>query len=694
MNGEGRHMSEANTLKDGTRIQVDLKSTDVLFNATGTLDAVAEVGEQLAWLGAALRSSPYSSAVASCTPHIRDLKIEKRSNDQSMASCYIDFNIDSVHVEDVTASDGQCWHALFNNPVLVEGFPIQARPERNTGIEIPLNVMAELAGARRLQTFAGNVFIKSFSCILLLTKRVADIVVWHFLFNDNGEHICYTDPRIRDIAAPWCQNAELHSLQSARHVVGWCSKVSSLAGSPNANYSIDWSQLQKGHQGCAFEKVVISGGQFVTLGASFVVGKKDKPVFIKARDDYLSQLRWISQKFVILYDVDDRRAWMIDGCSALLHLVRASLEHNRDDEFAESFLFDSNQLEEAYPIRVGKAAAISVLTNERNSNIKIHQKRDDSYDEETTTQDGNVDRVTKRKTTFYCFKDRVDHVYHILEQIIAYQAQIESQDGVGFKVRSSSRRQLEGFDFMDIASDQDPLYPRVITLASSGVGWVDFARAMHAVTLFGRGFGDLFTSASDTHPCNQWRDVPKGHDHLAVCVSDLQWILKRRGSTASTPWRLVDNIIWYNPDKIFAPCKGEVATNSCCDRVQVLLPSSTLSLWTRKYISPARLELSGAVIFGHNRKLPLRWGDSGDPEEVEAAKVNDAVSLVSEAHDSGIGSSIASTPSSVAISQVSATSPRVSRVVERGPGTWLFNLAKVRRLKGVAGGKGNGNERK
>ena len=463
-------------------------------------------------------------------------------------------------------------------------------------------------------------------------------------------------------------------------------------GSPSANYSIAWSQLPKTHQGCAFEKVTISGGQFVSAGASFLIGKKDNPVFVRARDDYLSQLRWISKKFVILYDVGDRRAWMVDGVSALLHLVRASLKQNQEDDFTDLFLFDPRDLVEADPGRVGKAAAIAVLTNDRNRNIRLHRGPDDSYEEETTKQGGGIERVTKRKTTFYCFKDRVDHIYHILEQMIAHQSQVDSQDGVGFKVKTSPRRQLEGFDFMDIASDEDPLWPRVMTLASMGVGWVDFARAMHAITLFGHGFGDLFKSSSDSQICAHWNEVPKGLDYLAVCVSDVKEILKKRGCTISNPWRLVDDIRWHNPEKIFGPCKRsrKSAMQKCCDRAQVLLPSRLPSLWARNYRSPSRLEDAGAVIFGHNRKLPLRWGDSGDPEEGEPSASNENLSV--SPSDSGIGSSVGSTPSSGGTNQSSVASPSSNETSQREMNGWLFRSGRRKKQKIDATASGDGKK--
>jgi hypothetical protein len=230
-------------LKNGTIVQAGLTETAIHLDAIGTLDAVAEIGEQLAWLGAAVRSSPEGWGLSYCTPFIRDLRIGLHGASQSTATCEIDFKVDRYCDGESISSNGRCWYALFRNSVIVKGFPIPARLKEDTGIEMPLNMMAGLAGTRRLQTFAGNIFLKSFSIILLLTKRLSDIVVWHLIFNDSGEHISYTDSRVWTSIDPLTQTTEIHSLKSARHVVGWCSKVSSLTGKFNQHTHVAFIPL-------------------------------------------------------------------------------------------------------------------------------------------------------------------------------------------------------------------------------------------------------------------------------------------------------------------------------------------------------------------------------------------------------------------------------------------------------------------
>ncbi|PVI02799.1 hypothetical protein DM02DRAFT_612609 [Periconia macrospinosa] len=641
-------------LKNGARVQTLLEDTVTHVIATGTLDTIAEIGEQLAWLGAAVRSTPNSTTLSSCVPLLRNLTVETFAKGPPIAKFRLDYKTIYPEIPDTAPLNGRCWHNLFYNPVLVEGYPLLSRSEASMGIEMSLDLAAVLMGVERIYQYDGVIVLKSFCAMLVATKKVTDIVVWHLLLNKTGKHMSFADVSQCGLIDSSLSRNGLAAFQPLRNVIGWCSTVSAFTGSPSANYNILWSQLQKPYQGCVFEKITVSGGQFINIGASFLIGKKDKPAFSRARSDYTEQLRWISKKHVILYDVTDRRAWMVDGVSALLHLVRASLLYNKNDGFAEKFLFNIDDLVEASGEGNGKRAAISVLTNVHNQSLKLHSRTEDSYEEETTKENGLTEVVRKKKITYYLLRDRVDHICHLLEQIIAYQSQMESQDGIGLKIRPSSRRRVEGFDFMDIATDEDPFWPRIATLGSEGAGWIDFTRALHAITLFGRGFGELFKPTDDARICSHWKTVPRGLDYLTICVADLEEILKKSGDTLSNPWRIVDDIRWHNPEMIFGPCKRKKkAQGQCCDRAQVLLPSNFPSLLAKQFRSPSHLEASGAVIFGRNSKLPLYWGDKGDPQHIGTSQttITSASPL-----DSGIGSSISSPTSQPGTNQSSQAS--------------------------------------
>jgi hypothetical protein len=380
---------------------------------------------------------------------------------------------------------------------------------------------------------------------------------------------------------------------------------------------------------------------------------------------------------------------MVDGLSALLHLVRASLKDEENDLFARVSLWDQEAIQEAELGIVGKEAARDVLTNQANWELKLYQQPDEYYEEYATEWDGQekaheekvgneqmgdkeVDRkrsgekklTEKSKRTFYRFKDRVTRICAVLEQIIAHQSDVESENGIGFKVRKSPKRQLEGFHFRDVATGESPIWPRVTELASTGEGWVDFARATHAITLFGSGFGELLKSSDETPICAHWKSVPTGNDYLAVSVANLQQILEKDGNTDTQPWKLIDDICWYTKHPPFESCQcsGTAAsTAGRCDRVQMLYSQGLLDCTLRNLKSPSHLEKDGAVIFGHSHKISSFLSSSGIREQTSATE---STILATSHNDNGIGSSADST--SLGSTDLSPPSnPRLAGMVKR-----------------------------
>lgn len=60
-------------LPDGMTLKAISNFPHLGIEAVGTVHFVAEIGEQLAWLGAAFRSSPYTFGISYCTPSIIEM---------------------------------------------------------------------------------------------------------------------------------------------------------------------------------------------------------------------------------------------------------------------------------------------------------------------------------------------------------------------------------------------------------------------------------------------------------------------------------------------------------------------------------------------------------------------------------------------------------------------------------------------
>jgi hypothetical protein len=209
-------------LSDETYIEAKIKGDKFFVTTTGIRDSIIEVAQQFAWLGTALRLSPLETGIALYRPFLTS---EARSSEPGIDMfCKIDFTMIGSSISERTLP-GQCWHDMFRNPVMATGFPISMKHKHALGIEMPLNMMAELVGSHRVIEFHGSVYIKGFSTMLVATMLEANLLTWHYVFKTNGERISYLDSALEDAF-------EVNLLQSdrIRHVVGWSPHCRYYAG--------------------------------------------------------------------------------------------------------------------------------------------------------------------------------------------------------------------------------------------------------------------------------------------------------------------------------------------------------------------------------------------------------------------------------------------------------------------------------
>jgi nucleoside phosphorylase len=366
----------------------------------------------------------------------------------------------------------------------------------------------------------------------------------------------------------------------------------------------------------------------ITGGPSFELGIKDTPVHV-ARNGYIPRLKWISSKFFLFWDENDKRGWLTNGTSALLHVIRAALAYDSTDKFQLAFMFKTDDLHES-PKPFTADSAIDVLINPKNLALKLYPEKDG----------------------FIVLADRIDQYYNLLEKMLDHQTDITRRHSG--KLEKTPRKYLEGWDFEDLSANRDPLHPRLVTLEPAGKGWVDLTRSLQAVTLTGRGFGELVRPVGPAL-CEYWANLPSHRYLLACCVSDMGNIVRDHRSSSDNYARLSDDLIWHNAINISGKCQCDCVPAHHGEPVHVLFPS-TLShkLCTSK--SPTHIKDSGAVVFGHNSGFPWTWGDTGPPtQQLEEGL---AVSHLSDGtdKDSGVGASLVTSSSEDPISSIPSSS--------------------------------------
>jgi hypothetical protein len=333
---------------------------------------------------------------------------------------------------------------------------------------------------------------------------------------------------------------------------------------------------------------------------TFAVGIKDKPVWLHRGTSYKGLIDWISAQPIVFYDVDSHRAWLGDGASALLHLVRISIERDRNQPaYRSSWKFDGTL--EGSQERSASLSAIEILNNFRNLNRQIY------LDDVRPDDNGNLVEIHHR------FRDRVLKILHDLELLIDYQAQVAARDGYWF--RQSTKvfvKRLMGFDVWDVAKPTGPIFQRIHHLQTGGHGCADFVNSIKALVIFGNNFGDLLQPVAHATLLDNWKTVPKNRDYLGVTIETLKMLHRTRKSDFLDVGEIVSGFLWCSRCELFSSCtcleKSPTAASDPCP-VQLLLPRKQNVLLEvpndHITVSLTKVDSEGAVVFGHT---PYRIG--------------------------------------------------------------------------------------
>jgi len=195
-------------------------------NACGSEPALADVGEILAWIVAALRESPQETSIAYSTP-----RMSTKAGPRPVFT--FDASTDGIQSECGTErQNGTCWHFLFRNPVIVKGCPILRRGNEERGLEIPLGMMASLGRASRATVFGQGLVIKGFSTMFVPVTRVENSVVWHFLFHEDESRIPYLEASQLCYGRVSTDVLDAPYIEGSRNFLGWSSSIEVFAGKP------------------------------------------------------------------------------------------------------------------------------------------------------------------------------------------------------------------------------------------------------------------------------------------------------------------------------------------------------------------------------------------------------------------------------------------------------------------------------
>lgn len=673
----------------GDLLIIALREGVTHVDITASPIVILEICEIITWLATAGRASPSPHNISACKPSVVPDTASKLPG-RSIRFTFDDIEADFLQQRNV------CWRNLFQNPVIADGYPICARVIGEEGLQLSLQMMLLLGQAPSITSYQGATMLKGFNSLFVPMACRGSSILWHFLLNQDETRLSY-NLGLEQVSESYALDDA--TLQSRRHFVGWTQAADVVAGmrhiafaamrvskaktaytgSKHATYDIEQSNTDLSRPAFAtLSAVNINVSKVVGVGMTLNRGKKDIPPALTGRGVYERQVASTGDWNIIMHDTLDRRAWLLDGASALVHICIAGL-HSCDklgklvaeanDEDEEDFKPKLDQLK--YPQgREGLSSAVNVLLKNNNRGIQIFPDIKQEEKSARNSETGVYEKRIEQVTTWWRWQDLVTEKFAILELLHDQSVRRRNCPATDIRLPFGSHS-IEGFEFDDIVQGSSPLQPRVTKVHSSYGGWLNFSNEIDAITLFASGFGELikpaeaFSGSASRAKCGQRASCPTGYDYLVAPLSVLEQIHKK-GRTRKTQLddsvRLGDKSYWHDTLAPLEHC--ECARRRCGIKTVKLHSGSSRSQQSEIGAPPEEVFkrfARGAVIFGSGETYSTVPTRNVTPELPR--RVSSTQSTSGEARDSGIDMGESSS------SNVSPVSPRTNSPPDSGIGS-------------------------
>lgn len=315
----------------------------------------------------------------------------------------------------------------------------------------------------------------------------------------------------------------------------------------------------------ALNELTLSFSKAIGGGANFALCRTGRRIRVATDAPLELRVYKLRNWNAVLYDDVDHRAWLVDGASAVLHLLRCQLDPSTEP-YGRSEHLRIEEFLHAHP-EGDIESAVTAVCSKANREIVV------SWETKHWVEYTNGFPADKKTMTPWRVEDLIYTLWEIFELMHDSLLEGKSDGAHNVKLRGTDRDLLEGWAFREIADSEPHLRTRAAVLRPSGRGWVDFVRSINAVPPLGSNFGEIIAPQFDSACCPHWKQVPKGRDYLTARVSTLKKICSRWEDIDEQSVRLTHNSHWHKPDQLFARCNcTNLDVSRKCDRVQVLLP--------------------------------------------------------------------------------------------------------------------------
>jgi len=508
---------------------------------------VIDVVQELAWIGSALRSSPFGEEPAYVRPDIRVLS--------PWEHYHIKFIPELIH-----ESEKACWLPLFDGAVIAAGFPVTPR-EEELGVEIPFSILVAMAGIRQPVEINGGIVMKGFSDMLIPISKTENRIQWHLVSSQDAEiRLTYANGLSRCKNRALLQEVGFDDIKRCRAFVGWCTVATSRLGSDHVNYD---DILYSGSPN-ADSKLRLTGGsfgfqQFATAALDFRLGQNFGRRHFQRNGPYQRVVSAAHRTSIVLYDTSEQRAWLVPASGVLLHMF----QHRSR---LEPFVVD------------GKEVNV-------NTTISNHY----SYKDILLANEYVVLSDSSGQT----FKDVILDYWTILEFL-----QYQDSDSAGVTLHPAMGESICGYEWKAVIEDRSPYWLKKVRVKNTHGGWPHLARDIDALVLIARGFEDIIVPSDEGNDglCQKWNRVPKHGDYLATTTQSLRELYEIAGNEIGGKSLTPGGLQWHQGHSVlFDTCKCPKDEDCSCNRLQRIVSSSFYGL---RRPTARSIRDGGAIIFG------------------------------------------------------------------------------------------------
>ncbi|KAH7089858.1 hypothetical protein FB567DRAFT_547409 [Paraphoma chrysanthemicola] len=530
-------------------------SGDILVIVDGNDQRLrVEIAQQLAWIASALSLPPHGYEVAYAKP-----VMYRSTTTSNISEILIDVQHDPLH-----ATETPCWLSLFSGAVIASGFPIADR-DREVGLEISLDLLAGLAGVCHAVEFEGGVVMKGFSHLFVPVQKTSDRIQWHAVSStDEDRRLTYREGLSRCGTRALSSEVSLHDIQQCRTIVGWCSTAKSRLGSDSITYeSIDYSGAPTADSSIRCAGGTLGFQQIGTAGLSFRFGVKDGRCHFQRSGPYRSIITAAEITPIVLYDTGDRRAWLVPATDVMLHILQHRCSLGLYEIGQKRLKIDTN-------VPPDSSAKTVLLQQEL---LSLSEGGD------------------------YKFRDAILNIWSLIEFLIDENV-TRDRNSPGATMKSPLRECLSGFEFKAVVQERSPFHQKQASLEKTHGGWPLLVRDIDALVLMANGFDDILMPADTGNRglCRYWQRVPKGYDYMATSTKTVIELYDVAGCRLDRKYVTSTRLQWHRgASMLFEDCRETTSWNCSCNRLQRILPKSTLT----PIVAPGVIAKAGAVIFGH-----------------------------------------------------------------------------------------------